>query len=186
MEFDGDNLFLTANTTNGPDRQVNYAVQRKYLSSAGSAISTGTDIFPSARPMMKSGHEYHFKFYIMFTKNTAGTVTFQLKNSGGNNFTFIDANMILTTQASGEFARSGDMIHAYAAGAATATFSATKSLSASTNYTIVVEGRCVPSANTRLSIAPSAYGAGTITTIVGSTMWIADLGTYNTNYGNLG
>lgn len=186
VEWTGDNMFVTADTTNGPGRQVNWMVQRKYLSSAASAISTGTDFFPSARPMMKSGQEYAFKMYLMFTKNTAGTVTFQLKNSGGNNFTFIDAEARLYLQTTGALAAVGDVQHVYAAGAATATLNATKSLTTSTNYVMIVEGRCVPSANTRLSIAPSAYGAGTITTIVGSMMWIADLGPATSSYGNLG
>ena len=186
VEWDGDSMFTTADTTNGPGRQVNVAIQRVYLASAASAITTGTDFFPSLRPMMKASKLIHFRYQLMFTKNTAGTVTFQLKNSAAANFTFIQATFQLFLQATGALAAVGDIQMGYAAGAATLSFGATKSLTAAANYTAIIEGWCVAASNTRLSVAPSAYGAGTITTIVGSTMWCADYGTYNTNYGNLG
>lgn len=48
-----------------------------------------------------------------------------------------------------------------------------------------IEGYYVPAANTRLSIVPSAYGAGSISTIAGS-MMIAYLGDPSVNHGNLG
>jgi hypothetical protein len=184
-EWDGANLFITGDTTNGSGRMIVPAMQKRYLSAAGSAIAAGTDFFPTARPAMLAGKMYHFKYFLTFSKNTAGTVTFQLKNSAAVNFTFISATMQIFVQGA-VMAALGNIEQAYAAGAATATFTASQSLANNANCVAVIEGWCVPVSNTRLSITPSAYGAGTISTVAGSNMIITDLGTAATNYGNFG
>jgi len=184
MEFDGNTLFITGDTTNGSKRQIVPAVQYYYLATGASAIAANTSFFPTARPAMLSGHMYHFKYFLHFTKNTAGTVTFQLKNSAAANFTYINARATIIPSV-GVLAAVGNMINVYAAGAATATFTASQSLTAA-NHLAIVEGYCVPAANTRLDIAPSAYGAGTITTLVSSNYIITDLGTSTATQGNFG
>jgi hypothetical protein len=150
------------------------ALRWNRLGSGASAIAAGTDFFPSARPMMKAGRLYLFWYTLMFTKNTAGTVTFQLKNSAAVNFTALVADMRVMPLG-GVLAALGNVSSVLASAAATATFTATQSLSAA-NHLAKIEGYCIPASDTRLSVAPSAYGAGTITTINGSLQAIADLG----------
>jgi hypothetical protein len=157
-------------------------VARKRLTSGASAISTGTDFFPSLRPAIKSGRLYRFWYLLAFTKDTAGTVTFQLKNSAGVNFTSISATMVLTRAATA-LAAVGNVLNANAAGATTATFPATVSLTAA-GYIAIVQGIVIPASDTRLSIAPSAYGAGTISTAVGSVQIVEDFGPSGTDLGD--
>lgn len=158
-------------------------VARKRLTSGASAISTGTDFFPSLRPAIKSGRLYRFWYLLAFTKDTAGTVTFQLKNSAGVNFTSISATMVLT-RAGATIAAVGNVLNANAAGATTATFPATASLTAAAGYIAIVQGIVIPASDTRLSIAPSAYGAGTISTAVGSVQIVEDFGPSGTDLGD--
>jgi hypothetical protein len=134
---------------------------------------------------MLSGRLYHFKMFLIFSKNTAGTVTFQLKNSTAANFTYIGATMTVMVQGA-VLAAVTNVTNAYAAGAATATFGVIASLANNANCMAIVEGFCIPGADTRLSITPSAYGAGTISTVISSNYVITDLGTNTVNYGNFG
>jgi len=185
VEWDGVNAFITGDTSTGSGRQINRHEQRVYLATGAAAITAGTDMFPSLRPAMLAGHLYHFKMYLKFTKTTAGTVTFQLRNSAAVNFTYISAIMTIVPQG-GVFAIVTNIVQAHAAAAATASFGITGSLTAATHFGIV-DGFCVPASDTRLSITPSAYGAGTITTVVGSNLVITDLGLATTaTYGNVG
>jgi hypothetical protein len=186
LEWDGNNAFITGNTTTGSGRQIVVSDQRVWLAASASAIAANTDFFPSLRPGILAGHLYHFRYYLTFAKNTAGTVTFQLKNSAAINFTNLDAEMRVYVQGAVLAIITNDS-EAHAAGTATATFPATASLANNAAGFAVVEGYVVPVSNTRLSIAPSAYGAGTINTSIGSNMVITDLGAVATaSYGNLG
>ncbi len=191
VEFDGNTAFITGDATNGSGRMIVPARQKYYLPAAAATIAAGTDFFPSGRPAMLSGHLYHFKFWLHYTKVTAGTVTWQLKNSAAVNFTIMSATAF-TVPASAVLAATGNIANvalALTAGAptpaATATWPATAILTAAV-HTTLIEGYCVPSANTRLSVTPSAYSAGTLTTVLSSNYVITDLGVAGTNYGNFG
>ncbi len=151
------------------------ALRWNRLASGASAIAAGTDFFPSALPMMKAGRVYLFWYTLLFAKNTAGTVTFQLKNSAAANFTALVADMRVIRLGS-VLAALGNVSSVLASAAATATFTATQSLTAA-NHVAKIEGYVIPASDMRLSVAPSAYGAGTITTINGSLQAFADLGT---------
>lgn len=186
VEWDGVNAFLTGNTSTGGGRQISRLEQRVYLATGASAIAANTDFFPSLRPAMLAGRLYHFKMHLIFSKNTAGTVTWQLKNSAAVNFTLLSAVLVTFVQGA-VLAAVGNTANVHAAAAATATAPATASLANTANCSMVVEGFCIPASNTRLSIAPSAYGAGTITTVAGSNLVITDLGLISTAvHGNVG
>jgi hypothetical protein len=156
---------------------------RKRLASGASAISAGTDFFPSLRPAIKGGRLYDFAYTLLFSKTTAGTVTFQLKNSAAVNFTQLRAWMLVTPQVA-VLGSLSNIASARVAGNPSATFPATASLADATSFQAYVWGWCVPASDTRLSIAPSAYGAGTITTLADSLIVIEDHGPYTTDYGD--
>lgn len=158
-------------------------VARKRLASGAAAIAATTDFFPSLRPAIKAGRLYRFEYTLLFTKNTAGTVTFQLKNSAAVNFTQMRAWAILAPEAAA-VANVGNIMSARVAGNVSAAFPASQSLANTTNYQMFVWGWCVPVSDTRLSITPSAYGAGTITTMADSLLAVDDLGVYATDYGD--
>lgn len=156
---------------------------RKRLASGASAISAGTDFFPSLRPSIRQARLYRFEYVLHFSKNTAGTVTFQLKNSAAVNFTQLSATLLLFAIGSPN-AIVGSPLAARAAAAATAAFPATASLTNGATHMAMVSGWCVPASDTRLSITPSAYGAGTITTLADSLVVVEDHGVYTTDYGD--
>lgn len=179
-EFNGNNLFITGDTTNGSGRQLIQAVQFAKLATSASVASGDQFFTATVRPALLSGHLYRFKYELIFTKATAGTLTFGFTNSAATNFSPLNATVTLMQQGYATTSVS----NIFASGAATTTSQATLPLADATGYIATIEGYVIPSANTRLQLIITD-SAGTITSQLGSNFTVTDLGA-STTIGNIG
>ena len=177
-EFDGASLYITGNTTTGSGRQIINASQVAQLASSATVASGGQFFTSTVRPELLSGHLYKFRYSLLFTKATAGTITVSFSNSATSNFTIFNANMKLIQVNNGTTA----IYDSYAAAATTATFPVSFGLLDATSYSAFIEGDIIPSANMRLQLLVTD-SAGTVTSLLGSNFQFTDLGT--TNIGNI-
>ena len=124
-------------------------------------MASGGQFFTSTvRPELLSGHLYKFKYSLLFTKATAGTITVSFSNSATSNFTIFNANMQLIQVNNGTSA----IYNSYAAAASTSTFPVSFGLLDATSYSAFIEGDIIPSANMRLQLLVTD-SAGTVTSV---------------------
>jgi hypothetical protein len=177
VEFDGDLLYVTGNTGNS-SRQINLASQYGHISTNTSVASNAQWFGATTRPLLATGRNYHFRFFIPFSKVTAGTVTFQISNSAAANFTMLAAEVRLYQNATATTMQSGIV----AVAAATASSTASTSLTNAGTYYAIVEGTLKASAYMRLQVN-GIFSAGTATILNGANFTVTDLGA--TNIGNI-
>ena len=178
FESDASNiLYTTGNTSTGGGRQVVNAAIFNVLG-AGGTVASGGAFFPSANPYLQANHYYRFRYFVRFTKNTAGTISLSFTNSGGGNMTII-ANALLATAAG--VGTSNLTITANAATSTTTT--ASSSLVDATAYVLDIRGSVMVATAGRLSLLVTD-SAGTITSVLGSNYDFVDMGTAST--GNVG
>lgn len=156
-------------------------IQYAKLATSASVASGGQFFTASVRPNLLSGHMYRIEYNLIFTKNTAGTVTFGFSNSAAVNFTPINADisLVVAGQASSAYDYS-----IYAASSATASAPATLSLADATTYSAKIVGFVIPASDTRLQLTVTD-SAGTVTSLLGSNFIVTDLGSATT-VGNIG
>jgi hypothetical protein len=177
VEFNGNNLFVTGNTGSS-GRQIMLGSQFGQISTNTSVASNAAWFGATTRPQLISGSNYHFRYFIPFSKVTAGTVTFQINNSASANFTMLAGEVRLYQGATAITMQSGIV----AVAAATASSTASASLTAGGTYYAIVEGTVNPSANMRLQVN-GIFSAGTATILNGANFTVTDLGA--TNIGNI-
>jgi hypothetical protein len=185
QEFDGNVLFITANTSNGSGRMIIHSSQYANLTSANAAsVASGADTFfgGNNRPYLVQNHMYHIKYHLLFTKVTAGTVTFSFSNSASTSFIPLSAFVnIAPTGSTANLA--GGVIHINASTpATTTTAAASASLTNNGTYAAIIDGTVIAAANTRLQFVITD-SAGTVTATQGSMFLITDLST-GASYGN--
>lgn len=184
VEFDGNNMFVTGDTTNGTGRGIVLAPQFAKLAAGASVASGGHFFTATVRPALLAGHLYKFEYDLKFTKATAGTVTLSMANSATTN---LDLTALITLIAQGASLTSGtngNTIHMNATGAATTTSAASYSIADTATMAMRVTGTVIPVANTRLGLVFTC-SAGTVTSVVGSNFLYTDMGTATT-VGNIG
>lgn len=150
------------------------------LATSASVASGGQFFTSTVRPMLLAGHLYRISYNLVFTKATAGTVTFGFSNSAAVNFAPINANLTLMQQGYSTTSTS-DL---FATGATTAAFQATLALADATTCNAFIEGYVIAASDTRLQLTVTD-SAGTITSQLGSYFSVTDLGT-STTIGNIG
>jgi hypothetical protein len=178
FESDASNiLYTTGNTSTGGGRQVVNAAIFNVLG-AGGTVASGGAFFPSANPYLQANHYYRFRYFVRFTKNTAGTISLSFTNSGGGNMTII-ANALLATAAGAGISN----LTITANAAASTTTTASSSLVDTTSYVLDIRGSVMVATAGRLSLLITD-SAGTITSVLGSNYDFVDMGTAST--GNVG
>ena len=178
LEFDGNLLYITGNTTTGTGRGVILSPQFNTLA-AGASVASGASFFTATkRPALLAGHVYHFKYFLKFAKATPGTVTFSFSNTATTTLN-LNATAILQTQgASFTSGTNANIININATAATTTTSAASFSIGNNANMAVYIEGTVIPTANTRLDLLTTT-SAGTVTSQLGSNYIFTDLGAAN-------
>jgi hypothetical protein len=184
IEFDGNNLFITGDTTNGTGRGVVMAPQYGKLATGASVASGGHFFTATVRPALLAGRLYRFEYYLKFTKATAGTVTVSMANSAATNLDLTALITLIAQGASLTTGTNGNIIHMNATGAATTTSAASYSIADTATMAMKITGTVIPVANTRLGLVFTC-SAGTVTSVVGSNFMYVDMGSATT-VGNIG
>jgi hypothetical protein len=184
IEFDGNNMFITGNTTNGTGRGVIMAPQYGKLATGASVASGGHFFTATVRPALLAGRLYRFEYDLKFTKATAGTVTVSMNNSAATNLDLTALITLITQGASLTTGTNGNIIHMNATGAATTTSAASYSIADTATMAMKITGTVIPVANTRLGLVFTC-SAGTVTSVVGSNFMYVDMGSATT-VGNIG
>jgi hypothetical protein len=184
IEFDGNNMFITGNTTTGTGRGVILAPQYGKLATGASVASGGHFFTATVRPALLAGRLYRFEYDLKFTKATAGTVTVSMNNSAATNLDLTALITLVTQGASFTSGTNGNIIHMNATGAATTTSAASYSIADTATMAMKITGTVIPVANTRLGLVFTC-SAGTVTSVVGSNFMYIDMGSATT-VGNIG
>jgi hypothetical protein len=187
LEFDGNHLFVTGNTTAGDGRQVMLASQTVKLTATSTMDSTHFSVFGTAkRPYLIGGNTYHIKAYIplSFYGSTAGSITFSFTNSTSVNWTSLYVNADMT--ARGGVTTSTNKVNIWASGTSTTASTSLSGIATGTTLLAVLDGYIIASSSTRMQLLGTVGGGASISAIaqIGSNMIITDLGT--TDYGNIG
>lgn len=180
VEFDGNTAFITGETSTGSGRQINLASQYAQISTNTAVASNAQWFGSTTRPTLLASRNYHFKYFIPFSKVTAGTVTFQINNSAAANFTILAAEVRLYPVGASAVSMQSALA---AVGGSTASSTASASIGAASNFFAVIEGTVKPSVNMKLQIL-GIFSAGSATILNGANYIVTDLGV--TNIGNIG
>lgn len=176
VEFDGNNAFLTANTTIGTGRNVVQASQFGVLATSASVASGGAFFTATVRPQLAQGQYHHFRYYLAWTKATTGTLTYSFTPTAG---TFVNLRAEARTYVAGAvLAAVTNMASITATASATTTSTASASIANAASGHTIIEGFVVPSTNCRLSLLVTD-SAGTVTSVLGSNFLVTNLGAVN-------
>jgi hypothetical protein len=184
IEFDGNTMFVTGDTTNGTGRGIVMAPQMGEITSGASVASGGHFFTSTVRPALLAGRLYKFEYYLKFAKATSGTITFSFANSAATNLDLIGIIELMTVGTTLTTGTNGNITNINATGAATTTSDASFVVSDATNMVARILGTVVPVANTRLGLVVSC-SSGTVTSAVGSNFMYIDMGAGPT-VGNIG
>jgi hypothetical protein len=184
IEFDGNTMFVTGDTTNGTGRGIVMAPQMGEITSGASVASGGHFFTSTVRPALLAGRLYKFEYYLKFAKATSGTITFSFANSAATNLDLIGIIELMTVGTTLTTGTNGNITNINATGAATTTSAASFVVSDATNMVARILGTVVPVANTRLGLVVSC-SSGTVTSAVGSNFMYIDMGAGPT-VGNIG
>jgi hypothetical protein len=184
IEFDGNTMFVTGDTTNGTGRGIVMAPQMGKLATGASVASGGHFFTATVRPALLAGRLYKFEYYIKFTKVTSGTVTFSFANSAATNLDLTGVIELMTAGTTLTTGTNGNITNINATTAATTTSAASFVISDATNMVARIIGTVIPVANTRLGLVASC-SSGTVTSVLGSNFLYVDMGAATT-IGNIG
>jgi len=179
LEFDGNNLYVTGNTTVGNGRQILAGDQFAKLATSASVASGGAFFTATVRPYLIAGHLYRFSYDLKFTKATAGTVTFSFANSATTTLELSGFVNLATQGASTTIGTNGNTIHINATGATTTTSAASYSIANNANMAATIDGTVIATADTRIQLNVTC-SAGTITSALGSNFRFEDLSSATT------
>lgn len=181
VEYNGNNAFITADTSGAAGRGIIQASQFGVLATSATVASGGAFFTATVRPQLAQGQYHHFRYYLAWTKVTAGTLTYSFTPSAG---TFTNLRAEARTYVAGAvLAAVTNMASITATASATTTSAASASIAnAALGYTII-EGFVVPSTNCRLQLNVTD-SAGTVTSALGSNFLVTNLGAVN--IGNIG
>jgi hypothetical protein len=152
IEFDGNTMFVTGDTTNGTGRGIVMAPQMGEITSGASVASGGHFFTSTVRPALLAGRLYKFEYYLKFTKATSGTITFSFANSAATNLDLIGIIELMTVGTTLTTGTNGNITNINATGAATTTSAASFVVSDATNMVARILGTVVPVADTRLAL----------------------------------
>lgn len=179
MEYSTEGFFFTSNTTNGRADDNSQQV-RKLTANSGNIGATIADYFAanSGIPTV-AGANYEIRWYLHFTKNTAGTVTFTITSSTAP--TRVKARYIMTPVGGIGTVGTPQTAGIHSTTSTTAVLPATGSLTNGTDH--YAEIRCNFVANTAGNVRLRATeSAGTITPLADSYFTVrripADTGTF--------
>lgn len=180
LEFDGTNFFLTTELVMG--RGMIPQENRFRLTAAGTAITTIANFFGTNGniPLVPSAH-YDIEIYLWFLKNTAGTVTWTLTNSGAPTGQNIEFEMSPITGIVAPPGTATQLLGQYYNDATAARAFTTGSLTTAVNHFAKFKIRLNNNAGTSLRIQ-ATVSAGDIIPGIGSN-WIAKR-ISNSNVGN--
>jgi hypothetical protein len=184
IEFDGNTMFVTGDTSNGTGRGIVMAPQMGKLATGASVASGGHFFTSTVRPALLAGRLYKFEYYLKFTKATSGTLTFSFANSATTNLDLIAIAELLTVGSSLTTGTNGNIVNINATGASSTSSAASFVIADATNMVARILGTVIPVANTRLGLVVSC-SAGTVTSVVGSNFLYVDMGSATT-IGNIG
>jgi hypothetical protein len=180
VEFTGNLYFHTANTTAGQGRGIVLSPQFGRLAANASVASGGAFFTNTIRPALQNGQWHHFKYFLVFQKATAGTVTYSFTPSTGT-FTNLHAHAVTYVQGQ-VLAAVTNMASISTVASATTNSSASASLTNNSINVAIIEGFVVPSADCRLQLNVTC-SSGTVTAALGSNFIVTSLG--STNIGNI-
>jgi filamentous hemagglutinin len=192
VEFDGDNLYITGNTSTGSKRQIILASQVYRLTTASGATGAGGSVFGGAnRPYLKANHLYSIEYNIAFVKATSGTVTYGFTNSAG---VFMQLRALATTMNAGATGATTFVAPIFTTGptgtgntGSTGTSSvASASITTNFNGYTQIKGTVIAASDTRLDLIVSAISGGTINPLASSSYVVTDLGLASAGTGPTG
>ena len=175
IEFDGNIMYLTGNTTVGNGRQIMAGDQFGKLATSASVASGGSFFTATVRPYLIAGHLYRFSYDLKFTKTTAGTVTFSFSNSASTTLELSGFVNLATQGASTTIGTNGNTIHINATAASTTTSAASFSIANNGTMAATIDGSVIATADTRINLLVTC-SAGTVTSNLGSNFRFEDLG----------
>ena len=176
IEVAANNIYYTSNPSIGTGRNVVQASQFGVLATSATVASGGAFFTNTVRPQLAQGQYHHFRYYLAWTKATAGTLTYSFTPTAG---TFVNLRAEARTYVAGAvLAAVTNMASITATASATTTSSASASIANNAAGYTIIEGFVVPSTNCRLSLLVTD-SAGTVTSVLGSNFLVTNLGAVN-------
>ena len=176
VEITSNNVYYTSNTSTGTGRGIVLTPQFGRLTANAAVASGGAFFTNTIRPQLRGGQIHHFKYYLVFQKNTVGTVTYSFTPSAGV-FTQLHADARTYVQGA-VLAAVTNMASIACNNSATTNSTASASLATSAICVAIIEGYVRPSVDCRLQLNVTC-SAGTINSALGSNFMVVPMGADN-------